>query len=52
MKAVRIDSGDLARLGPQVRSILDAAGRKDVKIIGSDDIDEYKITALLGAGVP
>ncbi len=52
VKAVRIDSGDLARLGPQVRSILDAAGRKDVKIIGSDDMDEYKITALLGAGAP
>ncbi len=52
VKAVRVDSGDLARLGPQVRSILDAAGRKDVKIIGSDDMDEYKINALLAAGAP
>lgn len=52
VKAVRIDSGDLARLGPQVRSILDAKGRSDVKLIGSDDMDEYKITALLDAGAP
>lgn len=52
VKAVRVDSGDLARLGPQIRSILDAAGRKDVKIIGSDDMDEYKINALLDAGAP
>jgi nicotinate phosphoribosyltransferase len=50
--AVRVDSGDLARLGPQVRSILDAAGRKDIKLIGSDDMDEYKITALLDAKAP
>lgn len=52
VKAVRVDSGDLARLGPQIRSILDAAGRSDVKIIGSDDMDEYKINALLDAGAP
>jgi nicotinate phosphoribosyltransferase len=52
VKAVRVDSGDLARLGPQIRSILDAAGRHDVKIIGSDDMDEYKINALLDAGAP
>jgi nicotinate phosphoribosyltransferase len=52
VKAVRVDSGDLARLGPQIRSILDAAGRKDVKIIGSDDMDEYKINALLDSGAP
>lgn len=52
VKAVRVDSGDLARLGPQIRSILDAAGRQDVKIIASDDMDEYKIQALLDAGAP
>ena len=50
--AVRVDSGDLARLGPQVRSILDAAGRKDIKLIASDDMDEYKIMSILAAGAP
>ena len=35
-----------------MRSILDAAGRKDVKIVGSDDMDEYKILELQRANVP
>jgi nicotinate phosphoribosyltransferase len=52
VRAVRIDSGDLARLGADVRSILDAKGRTDVKIIGSDDMDEYRIVELLAAGAP
>jgi nicotinate phosphoribosyltransferase len=50
--AVRVDSGDLAKLGPQVRSILDAAGRKDIKLIASDDMDEYKIASILQSGAP
>ncbi len=52
VRAVRVDSGDLGRLGTDVRSILDAAGRKDVKIVGSDDMDEYKILELQRANVP
>ncbi len=52
VRSVRIDSGDLARLGHDVRSILDAAGRGDVKIVGSDDMDEYMILELLAAGAP
>ncbi|MDP3276642.1 MAG: nicotinate phosphoribosyltransferase [Deltaproteobacteria bacterium] len=50
--SVRIDSGDLATLGPKVRAILDAAGRSDIKLIASDDMDEFKIQALLAAGAP
>lgn len=52
VRAVRIDSGDLARLGHDVRSILDAAGRSDVKLIASDDMDEYRIDELVRAGAP
>jgi nicotinate phosphoribosyltransferase len=52
VKAVRVDSGDLAAIGPQIRAILDGAGRQDVQLIGSDDMDEYKIASLLAAGAP
>jgi nicotinate phosphoribosyltransferase len=52
VRAVRIDSGDLARLGHDVRSILDAAGRREVKLVGSDDMDEYRIDELVRAAAP
>jgi len=52
MQAVRLDSGDLLALSKQVRSILDAAGRKDVHIVASGDLNEYKIRDLLAAGAP
>ncbi len=50
--AVRLDSGDLAALAKGSRAILDAAGRKDVKIIASGDLDEHKVAALQKAGAP
>jgi nicotinate phosphoribosyltransferase len=49
---VRIDSGDLLRLSRDVRRILDHAGLKDTKIMGSGDLDESKIAALVAAGAP
>ena len=52
VRAVRIDSGDLAVLARDVRRILDAAGREDVRILASDDLDEHRIAALLRDGVP
>jgi nicotinate phosphoribosyltransferase len=52
MQAVRLDSGDLAALSRQVRMILDNAGRQDVKIVASGDLNEYKIKALLEADSP
>ncbi len=52
VRAVRIDSGDLAVLGRDVRRILDAAGRPDIQIIASDDLDEHRIRGLLEDGVP
>lgn len=52
LRAVRLDSGDLDALSRDVRAILDAAGRDDVRIIASDDLDEHRIEALLAAGAP
>ena len=52
VRAVRIDSGDLAALGSDVRRILDAAGRSDVQLVASDDLDEHRIASLLAHGAP
>ena len=46
LKAVRLDSGDLAELSKQVREILDQANLHYVKILASNDLNEYKITEL------
>ncbi len=43
LQGVRIDSGDLAKLAAEVRQIFDAAGLKNVKIIGSGGLDEYDL---------
>ena len=50
--AVRIDSGDLASLSRQARTILDDHGRREMKIIGSGDVDENELAALVAAGAP
>ncbi len=50
--AVRLDSGDLAALAREARRLLDAAGLHAVEIFASSGLDEYEITALLGAGAP
>jgi nicotinate phosphoribosyltransferase len=52
ISAVRLDSGDLLEKSRKVRSILDARGLKDVKIIASGDLNEYRIEELLKAGAP
>ena len=48
--AVRIDSGNLADLSKQVRTILDKANLPYVKIIASNDLNEYKIYDLKQKG--
>ena len=50
--AVRLDSGDYAKLSRQVRSILDEAGLEYVKIVASGGLDEYEIDRLVQAGAP
>nr|MDT0662230.1 nicotinate phosphoribosyltransferase [Micromonospora sp. DSM 115978] len=46
LRAIRIDSGDLAVLAQHSRDLLDSLGAPDTKIIVSGDLDEYAIAAL------
>jgi nicotinate phosphoribosyltransferase len=46
LRAVRIDSGDLAALAAHSRAQLDELGAPDTKIVVSGDLDEYAIAAL------
>ncbi|RYE88552.1 MAG: nicotinate phosphoribosyltransferase [Myxococcales bacterium] len=52
LTGVRIDSGDLAALTRGSRERLDRAGLDQARILLSDDLDEYRIEALLADGVP
>ncbi len=52
VKAVRLDSGDLAALSKQVRRILDDAGHPEIGIFCSGNLDEYAVRDLLAAGAP
>ena len=46
LAGVRIDSGDLAYFSRQARKILDDAGLEYVKIVASNDVDEYIIAEI------
>ena len=50
LKAVRLDSGDLAYLSKKTRAMLDAAGLQDCKITVSNSLDEYTIASILAQG--
>ncbi|MEO1766350.1 nicotinate phosphoribosyltransferase [Thiobacter aerophilum] len=52
IRAVRIDSGDLADHAKKVRRILDAGGLKDTGIFASGNLDEYEIQRLLAQDAP
>ncbi|MHA1341321.1 MAG: nicotinate phosphoribosyltransferase [Promethearchaeota archaeon] len=43
LKAIRLDSGDLAELSSKARKMLDEAGFESTKIVISSDVDEYFI---------
>ena len=49
---VRLDSGDLDALSRAVRSILDDADLRDVGILASGDLDEYRVAGLVAARAP
>jgi nicotinate phosphoribosyltransferase len=51
-RAVRLDSGDLATLAPEVRRILDEGGLTEVQIFASGDLDEYRIAELMAGRAP
>lgn len=50
LTAIRIDSGDLAWLSVQARTLLDQAGLHYVQIVASNDLDEYTIQSLNDQG--
>ena len=52
LRAVRIDSGDLAEHARKVRAILDRGGLQDVKIFASGNLDEYELHRLTLAHAP
>jgi len=47
LKAIRLDSGDLAYLSKKARKMLDKEGLEDVQIIASNQLNEYVIKTLL-----
>jgi len=47
LKAIRLDSGDLAYLSKKARKMLDDAGLDYVKIIASNQLNEHVIKSLL-----
>ena len=50
LAGIRIDSGDLTFLSKKARSALDDAGLDYVKIVASNDLDEYIIADVLAQG--
>lgn len=52
LRAIRLDSGDLAFLSRKARAMLDDAGLHEVKIAASNQLDEYIVRSLLQQGAP
>ncbi|MFI9353948.1 nicotinate phosphoribosyltransferase [Streptomyces lydicus] len=50
--AIRLDSGDLARLARDARAMLDNAGLPQVRIVASGGLDEYAVHDLVASGTP
>ena len=50
LKAIRLDSGDIAYLSIKAREMLDQAGLHDVKIMASNSLDEFIVQDLLMQG--
>jgi len=52
LKGVRIDSDNIIEKSKKVRRILDKAGLHNAKILGSGDLNEYKIDKILKEKAP
>jgi len=50
LRGIRIDSGDLAYLSREARGMLDEAGFSNVRIIVSNDVDEFVIESIHNEG--
>ncbi len=52
MAGIRLDSGDFVTLSKKVREMLDKAGLGYVRIVASNQLDEYEIERLLSQNAP
>ena len=52
IKAVRLDSGDLADHARKVRAIFDQGGQTGIRIFCSGNLDEHALRELLSSGAP
>jgi nicotinate phosphoribosyltransferase len=52
LDGIRLDSGDLAALARQARTLLDEAGLAEARIAASGDLEEERIAELVAAGAP
>ena len=52
VRAIRLDSGDLAELAFRAREILDEAGLERVEIFASGGLDEYRVAEIVARGAP
>jgi nicotinate phosphoribosyltransferase len=50
LRGIRLDSGDLAYLSRESRRMLDEAGFPQVKIVASNELDEYVIESIRAEG--
>ncbi len=52
LRAIRLDSGDLAGLSAAARGLLDDAGLHEVDIFASGGLDEFGVESIVRAGAP
>ncbi len=52
VRAIRLDSGDLAEMAKASREILDEAGLESVEIFASGGLDEHRVARLVASGAP
>lgn len=52
LHGIRLDSGDLSALSKAAREMLDAAGLSAVRIVASNDLDEWRVKELTDDGAP
>lgn len=52
VRAVRLDSGDLAALSREVRAVFDAGGGADIRIFASGGLNEYEIERIVATRAP
>lgn len=52
LQSVRVDHKELGKAAAAVRDALDQNGMKQTKILGSGDLDEFRIEKLVASGAP